>query len=259
MKIRPVTFFSPIPTITPSDPEPPAKANMLVWYRGDSLQDSGGTATAWNDKTGNGINLSTYGNPTVTDAADMNNRRVAHLSETGGVRPYFGADASPSTLFPLTSALTLIVVCQLDFSTTAVQQLPIFCLRTTAGLQSLFFKSDYTWTYQYLRQFSTEKELLDVWGGTDLDRRLPRGILSTITTAPSRTIYHNNILVDSTSQSVNLGLTADAITIGSEMFGDTWNDRGNTNIAEVILYNKALDSTERGQFWSYLDGYYGIS
>ena len=70
------------------DPSSIFGANLVAWYRGDSLVNTSGSVGTWNDKTANGNNLTATGTAQPTynsSSANFNNQPTASFNGTSNV------------------------------------------------------------------------------------------------------------------------------------------------------------------------------
>jgi hypothetical protein len=214
---------SATPEASVSDPEPPALANIIARYRGDSLVGSG-TATAWNDISGNGYHLTAAGSPTIV-ASGYGSRTVARLP--GGAN-YFRRASTPARSQPF----TVVVIEKSDNGEYNANFDGVGANRQIVGWLS---GGPAMWA-----------------GGTAIQPSGSPGSWATFICAFNGASSYLNFNGAHTTGSPGTSAMA-GITVGADV-ADAGYDG---DIAEVIVYDKVLDSTERAAIAAYVAAYYG--
>ena len=220
----------------------PVSSGLVFWLRGDQgVNTSGGNVVSWNDLSGSGNHLTvTSGNPGVTTGG-LNGHNYVHFD---GVDDGLGRAGT--------------------------SQLP-----TGAGQRSVFMVVRYdssgwggfAWGNPACnRAFGTGVAaksgnlLVQGWCGandfTSATKGTGGGFLAQSAVYDGTTVVHylNNMQIDSATHAYNTG--TNAIRLGVELDDRTKIDM---DVAELLVYNRALNSTERAQVQTYLNNLYFAS
>jgi len=225
----------------PSDPV----AGYTAWYRGDSYN---ATATGqWDDKSGNGFHLNAAANKPTLNAADANFANKPTV-EFNGTNQFTGFSTPTLDNWISNTAFTIFVVFRAesfgvsDGSASAQRGLFSdnggFC---GLGLGSSKFE---VWSYDGAADYTGPTISLNTVYGADLRH-------------DSGTLY--NLVSGKAETSVASGNTTTltgVVSVGRNFDGsDLWDGQ----IAEIIVYDTVLSTTNRQLVRDYLTGRYGIS
>lgn len=216
-----------------ADPEPPAQADMVAWYRGDSLVDgSGGVASSWQDKTASDYDLSPSGSPTIVDSG-LNGRLAARFVRASSQT--FTRSSTPSQSQPFTVA----VVGK--------------CTAIAGGSRNLFC--------------SDGGFVLGTYDGTSTQVGMYAGGASGVSGTTGIGDFHlfeftfnggsSRLAVDNVQEGTGDpgGNGLSGFRIGSVPGPADYLDG---EIAEVVIWDKVLNSTELDELWTYVQAYYGL-
>lgn len=214
--------------------DPPATADMVGWWRGDSLQGTT-TATAWNDKTGNGNHLTASGSPGI-NSSGLNGKPVATLNRA--TPQYFFAT------FNRAQPYTVVVISQ---CTVSDGEPHLFDGHNTANASAAYYAAN------------GDGDMIALFAGNDLYGTELPGSWNTIQVSMnggSSVIYVDNAL-DASGDPGSTGLTGFRVGNWRSTPGSP-NRAFHGSIAEVIMYNKVLSGAERTELDTYVSSYYGI-
>ena len=215
----------------------PVTSGLVAWYPADSW-----TGTQWNDVSGNNRHATTvYGSPTLStanSAANGASRTFYYLSFTAS-----GPDTIGST----------VRVDGLDFPTNTTMGI-------TGNNYTLFHVIRYSGTHQQrILNGGPENWLTGAWNHSN-GVAYHQGWLTQSTTETHSTnwfystdqngVYRSN----ATNRVVNSG----TYNFYTGFLSINNSEASDSNIAEVIFYNRVLNSTEYGQIETYLSSKYGI-
>jgi hypothetical protein len=211
---------------------PVASSDCVAWYRGDSLVDGGGgVASAWNDKTANGYNLTPSGSPTIVDAG-LNGRLAANYVKASSQG--FSRATTPAVSQPLTVACIARVN---DLTGTGLNILT----DTESGNTSLYAYDN---------------------GGNDTIGMYAGGDDNEAAYVAEQWHLHvaiydgagSELFVDNVSVgTANVG--SDGLT-GFRAGGVSFSGHLDGRIAEAVVWDKVLDSGERDALYAYYLAYY---
>lgn len=247
-----VTNFYEFPSVNLS---PPALGAMVAWYRGDSFVPS-----LWSDKSGNGRHAPvwTYVSDGVSEATlissdpSYNNRPTVSFDGNN----YYEYDTWPS-VFASGRPYTLAVVHNLPSDISS--SLNISCLGSVMGD---FFGQNYTfssgWECGYQHVGSDTFHHLEYDPVFSPAPEVPRLSITTMDESNNINFYFNGSLdTNPSTRTEASSLDIASIRIAGTYGGDAIKFRG--KIAEIIYYDKVLDSGEITALWAYIQEYYDIS
>jgi hypothetical protein len=239
----------------PAQAQLPVISGLKLWLRGDAgVLTSGSSVTNWLDQSGNGNNATqgTGANqPTVVSGA-LNGLPVVRFD---GINDWLAADGVTSVFGGNDSANTVFVVMKLPVTAgnnrdilglgSSTDANPFYQLRATSGGDFLVAKRDDASVQKFVTAGATD---------TNPD------VLSFVNSGTAVSAYKNGSQFIS-SFDINVGtMTVDLATIGAQraigflsgvvpFHGD---------IAEMLIYDTALNSTDRLAVEQYLAGHWGL-
>lgn len=227
--------------------EPPALDAMVAWYRGDSLIGSG-TASAWNDKSGNNYNMDAYNSPLII-TNELNGKNVCRFIRNDPTTPYFFIDNGAPMW---NGSHTIAIIHNWNVADRTLEEIfDDYIFYAGGGNISIVKHWDLNWE-KYYHGGSVYGQVPDVQFSDEYNTDWIAILAEK--TASYKNFYKNNVLVANgpndgglESWDVRLGST---FTNGSDGFSG--------DIAEVIIYNRILTSEERTELDAYIAGYYGI-
>lgn len=212
---------------------PVATASCVAWYRGDSLVDGGGgVASSWDDKSGNAYHLTPNNGPTIV-TSPLNGRLAAQFA--GASSQYFSR-----TSFTLAQPHSIIVVGIVndDANRPFIRDVggigPLWRI-TTGGVQRL--------TTLGGGAFNGAAVLTGAWH-----------IFESYWDGASTECRFDN--TNDASGDVGTGLFSVDLHVGHTDILNTFMDG---QFAEVVIWDKVLDSGERAAFLAYYTAYYVVA
>ena len=223
---------------------PASLSGLSLWLKADAgVTASGSSVTAWADQSGNGNNVTAYNNPQLVTNA-LNSKPVISFDGSGSYAsfPISLTESTPRTIF--------IVGKYNDTN------------RGQEGFMALGFSGSWDKGYVF-REGGTENTYY--YENIDGQNQIIAPTSTSVANYHIVTIKHfpegssDSIMGINGSfgvggqislSAVNEGLIALRSTGGSEY--------ASVNIAEIIIYNRELNSTEQGQVQSYLNTKYAI-
>jgi hypothetical protein len=242
------TYFKKKRGTTPPAFSPASLTGLVAWYRADGTkwQNSarstpavadGDPVGAWDDLSGLGNNAlqATAGSRPLLKLAIQNGRPVIRYD---GINDFLAA-VSNAGLSPTTITIAAVM------KPTSFANTPLFVAKTSA----------YNMYSSTLGAFSADlPNVLAAAGGT-----LVTGtwyVLEFVTDASNMWLYKNAVQAATRATPAgNLASNANALGIGAR--GDGVSPTAG-DYAEVVIYNRALNGTERGQLETYLNAYWAI-
>lgn len=233
------------PEEEPADPEPPATADMIAWYRGDSLQGSG-TATSWDDKTANNRDATAFNTISIITSA-VGTRSAARFARNGDNSDYFRWNGDAAQGAPY----TIVAVANPD---AAALTFSPFLGSTGMSFGLGVWGSGTSVAGMYASNFGYvdgTTNLLNTWRTIQADFN-----------GDSSEIYVNNVSEESvTSPAGTINISDIIIGSADPEFGD---EQGvavysfSGDIAEIIIYDRLLTGGERTELDEYVADYYGL-
>lgn len=228
---------APTAAFSPSD-----VANLYVWYRGDLVTyDGSNKVSVWPDKSGNGKHLSqsngSYQPTYVSSISTRNNQPGIHAT----VGAYLQAEN-----FALRTLKTVIIA----VGTTGSMG---YILTLTSGSTEHFYAYHPGNATFYNRDNTSTQHYITNTGGNFIVANTHHTFLYDAVTPK---LYRN----DSNVAGPDVGsVLSDIYITGSFSLFSAKNGISSSTlqILEVLVYNKALNSTERTQVWNYLATRYG--
>lgn len=238
---------------------PPAMDAMVAWYRGDSLVGSG-TATGWNDKTGNGYNLPLYsgGTVSISNSANFNDKPVAIFNSSG----FF--EVTDESLFTTTFNNNPITI--VSFHKIGDFEGESYANRIIVGTES-FLSEDWDSVVQLIYRYgdiygdSYAAATYDSFWNFHFWEWVPDPVpkppmMLELLVDTTATVYGNSVRnVEADTRTIIKTAAQNRIKIGGNYINAA---HFIGEIAEVIIYNKLLDSGERNELWNYAQEYYGL-
>jgi len=233
----PTSGWSPSITITAASFSPTDLSSLSIWLKADAgVTASGSNVTAWADQSGNGNNATAYSNPQLVASA-LNSKPVISFDGTTSYASF------PISLSAETSRTIFIVGKYNNLS------------RGQEGLIALGFGESFDLGYVF-REAETGNTYYYTPG------QIAAPTLTSVANYHIATINH--ISGGSSAMGINgtFGNTGEISLsqINQGLIAKRNNDGeyGSVNIAEIIIYNRELNSTEQGQVQSYLNTKYAI-
>jgi hypothetical protein len=228
-------------------PAPTVASGLRAWYRADLGLDKDGSAN-------------------VTDWVDLSGH-ATHLSQSGvpGKRPSWIADAfnsHPAVAFDGSRQLRTNGPVDLQAGNHDVTIIAVMAPGGTQGYFATLLDHNCTISDGYiLQQFYATQNRYSLWWGTADDARGATAnlvaeqvhVLTIIKNGSTAYTYSNGILQESSPDLATLSAPAAALSLGSRLAGD-YGFSG--RVAEMLVYNRALSSTEQGAIESDLMGKY---
>ena len=212
---------------------PVATADCIAWYRGDSLVDGGGgVASAWNDKTANGYNLTANNSPTIVTSS-LNGRLATRFVEASSddlLQPRVNASCCPAILVACVALSNGVSGGEFDntrpISGDASLGRPSFYWDSAGGSVGAYAGSAVV----------SGAMATGAW-------RLHLRSRSTANQFRSRT---STIRRSARAAQARMGYTG--LRVGNSSTGRPYS---NGDIAEVAIWNKVLNSDERNALYAY--------
>lgn len=213
--------------VTPYRPD--TMSGLLLWLRADWLNyTDGDTVATWTDSSGNNNHA---------NAATANNRPTFKTNVVNG-KPALRYDGN-SDLLTLTSALTTVrqIFIVMKWDNQVIDYVPILGGATTYDFHGTPGSSYVVWS-----SYSSAC----VTGGSGWNN----GTLLTATTIPKDRTAFQLIELQTSCNATVANISTDRGTMARSIHGD---------IAEVILYNRTLSTTERQNVERYLKTKYNLT
>jgi hypothetical protein len=231
-----------------SDSEgPPAQGDMLAWYRGDSLQGTT-TATGWNDKSASGFNLTATGSPAIADNA-YGSRTALTLVNTS--TQYFSRAISiAAETYP---EFTVVIVYKNNTFIEGFMECPVVSTLAEGGAEQNFmnYLGKSSSIYNVGTQ-SWDNNIMEAANGS-----VGEWHYSEMGNAENSYLRVDGAEVDTVGGVGAGGFWGDNLRIcGNEFYSTAQPGRFHGQIAEIIIYNKLLNGTERSELASYIAAYY---
>jgi hypothetical protein len=240
MIIQPFSYFQQVATVAapPSNPV----TTGLVLELNNKASSYPGSGNTWYDVSGNGYNFNQSGSATftTTDGWDLN-----------GSSQYLWMTSSFGTQFTgdVTSSITIFVDCFKDLTT---GEGALMCGWNDSGTQ-----------YKFLTEVNNTRTIesaINRTGGVaggDSTGTVTTGTREIIGMSVSGSVmyrYNNDVQLAGTTTGVTGTWSAHnpAFTIGARLNGTTPINYFNGKIKAVLVYKRALSSTERTSVYNYL-------
>jgi hypothetical protein len=230
-------------------------SGLSLWLKADAgVTLSGVNVTAWEDQSGNG-----------------NNASVENSGEEPTLEPSFSNGKSAIQFNGTTQLLSIADSNSLDFLNTSI----FIVLKRTGygtGNEVTFMKNAnalaYSAAYWQTAKLAGGNSSFDIsnGGGYDRDSGVDIGdgvarVMDFTFDGTHFNIYVNGVQTATYNEPVgNIDITSGSLQIGgyNQSFGNPSGELFNGQIAEIIMYNRAVTATERQQVESYLNTKYAI-
>jgi hypothetical protein len=232
---------------------PSSISGMIGWWAADSISSVDGTEqTSWSDLSGNSYTLTAAtGLGPTWETAEINslpamkfNGSSQYMSNNTAAANFSGADL-PRTFFLAIKTVTESGTDAHIAAGSSTGANPLFEVDTNAGKPRLVVRDD---------------------GGTTA---APQGsvglgtvawkILTVETSGTSCTMWINGSSQTVSPTAADVGtITINRFTVGARFSNGTINNYSDSLIAEIIIYNSALGSTDRGNVETWLNSKYAI-
>lgn len=208
----------------------PPQLGLVAWYRGDSLIGSAGVASSWKDKTSNAYDLTATNGPTMVVSAEIGGRATARFVQASD--QYFTRATTPAVSQP--------------WSIAAIGKCSTFTdgpnlASGTTGTFGLAYNSNLLQLYLGSGSNVMGSITLDVW-------RLHVALCN----GNDSELYVDGALLSDTNNPGANGIAG--LSVGKSPH---WGDgKFEGDIAEVIVWDKLLDASERLHLYRYYRSYY---
>jgi hypothetical protein len=194
--------------------------------------------TAWNDKSGNGYNLSTVNNPVYT----LSSVNRLNAITTNGTNNYL-----QNTTLSIAQPFTFFSVAKLRTASTATYQLVLQGTNASGSTAVVLFTP-------------ATSSVLTMWAGTANVTTSPTIAITSNVTHLYEAVFNNSSSVLGRNGTITTGLSPGTLALNGFRVGAEWNlgifQPGEH--CENIIYNRVLSTSERQQVEGYLAKKWGL-
>ena len=229
--------------------------NLKLWLRADSLNGlADGTAVStWMDESGNGFNVtqSTVASQPIFKTGQINGLPVLRFNgSTTGLQGNFSGSITAKTMFVVTKLATLTP------TGTAAGGAPATVMNAAGNVFDSIVYNEHT-AKRWMHGSDFFNRTPNMVSPTD-ETSLGPYLIAIRSTTSDYKLYRNGVQLQAAATYSPPTFTSGIFVIGRRYSGTASNEWYYGDIAEVLIYDRALSDAERQSVEAYLKSKYGI-